>query len=67
MKRITDPDFRYVPAAATDVRKTWARVRREMARAQAGATVLPLLPAQRAVQQRLDDEDRQARKRGRTP
>lgn len=29
MKRITDPKFRYVPAAATDIRKTFARARRE--------------------------------------
>jgi hypothetical protein len=28
---ILDPKFRYVPAAATDIRKTFARVRREMA------------------------------------
>lgn len=30
MKRITDPTFRYVSAASTDIRKTFARVRREM-------------------------------------
>ena len=30
MKSILDPSFRYVPSAATDVRKTFARVRREM-------------------------------------
>lgn len=29
MRRITDPDFRYVPASKTDLRKTFARVRRE--------------------------------------
>lgn len=28
---ILDPKFRYVPAAATDIRKTFARVRREQA------------------------------------
>jgi hypothetical protein len=67
MKRITDPDFRYVPAIRTDIRRTFARVRREMARTRAASgTVLPLLPAQRAVQQRLDNEDLQARRRGRT-
>lgn len=63
MRHITDPSFRYVPSYATDVRKTFARVRREAARAsaQAGA-VLPLLPAQRAVQRRLDAAARVQRK-----
>ena len=27
MKSILDPSFKYVPAAATDIRKTFARVR----------------------------------------
>ena len=35
MKSILDPSFRYTPSTATDVRKTFARVRREMQRAQA--------------------------------
>jgi hypothetical protein len=30
MSRILDPKFRYVPAAATDIRKTFARVRRQL-------------------------------------
>ena len=30
MKSILDPTFRYVPSAHTDLRKTFARVRREM-------------------------------------
>lgn len=30
MKSILDPSFSYVPSAATDVRKTFARIRREM-------------------------------------
>jgi hypothetical protein len=30
MKSILDPTFRYVPSASTDVRKTFARIRREM-------------------------------------
>lgn len=34
-KGVGDPDFRYRPAVATDVRKTFARVRREMAAKQA--------------------------------
>jgi hypothetical protein len=29
MKRITDPDFKYTPSHATNLRKTFARVRRE--------------------------------------
>jgi len=28
---ILDPKFKYVPAAATDIRKTFARVRKEIA------------------------------------
>ena len=34
MKRILDPSFRYRPSFATDLRKTFERVRREL---QAGA------------------------------
>jgi len=30
VKSILDPTFRYVPSASTDLRKTFARVRREM-------------------------------------
>ena len=37
MKSILDPTFHYVPSAQTDLRKTFSRVRREMARAKAGA------------------------------
>ena len=35
MKSILDPTFHYVPSAQTDLRKTFSRVRREMARAKA--------------------------------
>jgi hypothetical protein len=35
MKSILDPTFRYVPSASTDVRKTFARIRREMQKAGA--------------------------------
>lgn len=35
MKSILDPTFRYVPSAATDVRKTFSRIRREMQKAGA--------------------------------
>ncbi len=52
MKSILDPTFRYVPAAATDLRKTFARVRREqreaLAReAQSRANVKPITPRRR--------------------
>ena len=30
MKSLLDPTFRYVPSTQTDIRKTFARVRREM-------------------------------------
>lgn len=30
MRRITDKSFKYVPAAETDIRKTFARLRREV-------------------------------------
>lgn len=35
MKSILDPTFRYTPSHATDIRKTFERVRREQARAKA--------------------------------
>lgn len=44
MKSILDPTFHYVPSTQTDLRKTFSRVRREMARAksvQATAHVSP--------------------------
>ncbi len=44
MKRITDKSFRYVPAAATDIKKTFERVRREQRKnaAEAAVKVQPL-------------------------
>ena len=40
MKRILDPSFRYRPSFATDLRKTFDRVRRErQARAREGAAL----------------------------
>jgi hypothetical protein len=32
MKSILDPSFRYTPSAGTDLRKTFARIRRELLR-----------------------------------
>lgn len=34
MKSILDPSFHYVPSTQTDIRKTFSRIRREMARAK---------------------------------
>jgi hypothetical protein len=41
MKSILDPSFRYVPSASTDVRKTFARIRREMQKSGAANASLP--------------------------
>jgi hypothetical protein len=61
--RITDPEFRYTPSYATDIRKTFARVRRERLTAERSpGAALPLLPAQRAVRARLDAEARAKRR-----
>ena len=51
MKSILDPSFRYTPSANTDLRKTFARVRREMRRqsraeAESSAKVSPLFARQ---------------------
>jgi len=35
VKSLLDPTFRYVPSSETDLRKTFARVRREMRRERA--------------------------------
>lgn len=58
MKSILDPSFRYIPAASTDLRKTFARIRREQAAAAkrndstrtaaAHATVTALRPRARS-------------------
>jgi len=37
LKSILDPNFRYVPSDQTDIRKTFARVRRELRREAPGA------------------------------
>lgn len=59
MRSITDPTFRYTPSYMTDIRQTFARVRRERRTAERSfGAALPLLPAQRAVRARLDAEAR---------
>lgn len=44
MKSILDPSFHYVPSHATDVRRTFARIRqeRETAERRAADTVVPM-------------------------
>lgn len=42
MKRITDPTFRYTSSANTDLRKTFARVRREQRKQAAPVPVTPI-------------------------
>lgn len=37
MKSILDPSFRYTPSSETDIRKTFNRVRRELARSPSKA------------------------------
>ncbi len=54
MKSILDPTFHYTPSASTDLRKTFARVRREMRKharveAEASAKVSPLFDRQTRV------------------
>jgi len=41
MKSILDPAFRYTPSASTDIRKTFARIRREMRRQSATSAQRP--------------------------
>lgn len=40
MKSIMDPTFVYVPSTSTDIRKTFARIRRENAKAEAAQAKL---------------------------
>ena len=39
MKSLLDPSFRYVPSSQTDIRKTFARIRREARALQRDATL----------------------------
>lgn len=47
MKSILDRTFKYVPAAKTDVRKTFARIRREQREAEEAAKVSNIKPIKR--------------------
>lgn len=53
MKSILDPSFHYTPAASTDLRKTFARVRRELRKQAeidaAAAKVSPIFDRQARV------------------
>ena len=41
--RLSNPDFKYIPAAKTDISKTFSRIRREIAEAEkAKASVMPI-------------------------
>ena len=45
MKSVLDRSFRYTPSFETNLKATFARVRREMRQAQAKNKVLPMKPA----------------------
>lgn len=47
MKSILDPTFRYTPAAATDLRKTFARIRREQRKAREQEQAKRVIPIKR--------------------
>jgi hypothetical protein len=49
MKSILDPSFRYTKSVETDLRKTFARVRRELRRQQAQQQTTPSEAAMRKV------------------
>ena len=44
MKSILDPSFRYVPSAQTDIRKTFARVRRELGKSKRNGAEVNVVP-----------------------
>ena len=60
MKSILDPTFRYTPSVQTDLRKTFARIRREQRSADRGSAnedslsnVLPILQRRQAAPARI--------------
>lgn len=50
MKRITDPTFKYVPAAATDIRATFRREQRRLARLKELQDKFNVTPIRKAAQ-----------------
>jgi len=60
MKSILDPTFRYTPSVQTDLRKTFARIRREQRSGERGrvsedslSNVLPILQRRQAAPARI--------------
>ena len=53
MKSILDPSFQYTPSVETDLRKTFARVRRELRKAQKAAVPTNVQPLRRDPPARL--------------
>ena len=51
MKSLLDPSFKYVPSTSTNIRRTFARVRRQQALQRATVAVLP----KRDVQETVND------------
>lgn len=48
MRSILDPRFRYTSAANTDLRRTFARIRRELAKAAEAEKAKPVTPIRKA-------------------
>ena len=42
MKSLLDPSFKYVPSVSTDIRRTFARVRRQQSQKRATVVHLPM-------------------------
>jgi hypothetical protein len=53
MKSILDPSFQYTPSVETDLRKTFARIRREMRKSQQATIPTNVQPLRRDRPQRL--------------
>ena len=54
VKSLLDPSFKYVPSASTNIRRTFARIRKQQALQRANVSVLP----KRSVQEATDDFER---------
>ena len=53
MKSILDPSFKYTPSVETDLRKTFARVRRDQRKAQQAAPPSNVQPLRRDAVPRM--------------